>query len=64
MKIAIDIDAKLLETVMEASGEKTESGAVNVALEEYARRKNMSPGPWDNEYLFDRFLDMIKEGAR
>ena len=40
MKIAIEIDPKLLETVMEASGETTESGAVNVALEEYARRKN------------------------
>ena len=22
-----------------------------------------SPGPWDNEYLFDRFLAMIKEGG-
>ena len=40
MKIAVDIDPKLLETVMEASGEKTESGAVNAALAEYARRKN------------------------
>ena len=39
MKIAIDIDAELLESVMESSGEKTESGAVNAALEEYARRK-------------------------
>ena len=41
MKIAIDIDAKLLKTVIEASGEKTESGAVNAALEEYVRRKNI-----------------------
>ena len=40
MKIAIEIDPKLLETVMEASGESTESGAVNAALAEYARRKN------------------------
>ncbi len=39
MKIAIDIDAELLESVMEASGDTTESGAVNAALEEYARRK-------------------------
>lgn len=23
-----------------------------------------SPGPWDNEYLFDRFLEMVKEGTR
>jgi len=22
-----------------------------------------SPGPWDNEYLFDRFLDMVREVA-
>ena len=40
MKIAIDIDPKLLKSVMEASGETTESGAVNAALAEYARRKN------------------------
>ena len=41
MKIAIEIDPKLLESVMEASGEKTESGAVNAALAEYARRKSV-----------------------
>ena len=41
MKIAIEIDPKLLESVMESTGESTESGAVNVALEEYARRKSM-----------------------
>ena len=23
-----------------------------------------SPGPWDNEYLFDRFIDMIEDGGR
>ena len=40
MKIAIDIDPDLLESVMESTGETTESGAVNAALEEYARRKN------------------------
>ena len=39
MKIAIEIDPNLLESVMEASGEKTEGGAVNAALEEYTRRK-------------------------
>ena len=39
MKIAVEIDAELLESVMEASGEKTESAAVNAALEEYTRRK-------------------------
>ena len=22
-----------------------------------------APGPWDNEYLFDRFLSMVKEGT-
>ena len=40
MKIAIEIDPNLLKSVMEASGETTESGAVNAALVEYARRKN------------------------
>ena len=40
MKIAIEIDPNLLESVMESSGETTESGAVNAALEEYARRKS------------------------
>ena len=23
-----------------------------------------APGPWDNEYLFDRFLNMVKEVAK
>ena len=40
MKIAIEIDPKLLESVMESTGESTESGAVNAALAEYARRKS------------------------
>ena len=41
MKIAIEIDPNLLESVMESTGESTESGAVNAALAEYARRKSM-----------------------
>lgn len=40
MKIAVEIDPNLLESVMESTGEKTESGAVNAALEEYERRKS------------------------
>ena len=40
MKSDIEIDPNLLKSVMESSGETTESGAVNVALAEYARRKS------------------------
>ena len=41
MRTTLNIDDKLLETVIEATGEKTKSKAVNAALKEYIRRKHV-----------------------
>ena len=46
MRTTLNIDSELLETVVEATGEKNKSKAVNVALKAYIRRKNV-------EKLFD-----------
>lgn len=40
MRTTLDIDGKLLESVVDATGEKTKSRAVNAALKEYIRRKH------------------------
>ena len=39
MRTTLDIDRVLLDSVLAATGEKTKSKAVNVALKEYIRRK-------------------------
>ena len=41
MRTTLNIDDKLLETVVEATGERTKSKAVNAALKEYIRRKHV-----------------------
>ena len=41
MRTTINIDDKLLKNVLEATGEKTKSKAVNAALKEYIRRKHV-----------------------
>ena len=41
MRTTLNIDSKLLETVIEATGERTKSKAVNAALKEYVRRKHV-----------------------
>ena len=41
MITTLDIDRKLLDAVVEATGEETESGAVNGALRAYLRWKNV-----------------------
>ena len=41
MRTTLDIDGKLLDSVLAATGEKTKSRAVNVALKEYVRRKRV-----------------------
>ena len=46
MRTTLNIDGKLLETVVEATGARTKSRAVNAALKEYIRRKHV-------EELFD-----------
>lgn len=41
MRTTLDIDGKLLDSVVAATGEKTKSKAVNAALKEYIRRKHV-----------------------
>ena len=41
MLTTLDIDRKLLDAVVEATGEKTESGAVNEVLREYLSWQNV-----------------------
>ncbi len=41
MRTTLDIDGKLLDSVVDATGEKTKSRAVNAALKEYIRRKQV-----------------------
>lgn len=41
MLTTLDIDRKLLDAVVEATGEETESEAVNEVLREYLRWKNI-----------------------
>ena len=41
MLTTLDIDRKLLDAVVDATGEKTESEAVKEALKEYLHRENV-----------------------
>ena len=41
MRTTLDIDSELLDKVVDATGERTKSGAVNAALKEYIRRKHV-----------------------
>ncbi len=41
MRTTLDIDSALLDKVVDATGEKTKSRAVNAALKEYIRRKHI-----------------------
>ena len=41
MRTTLDVDEKLLEGVLEVTGEKSKSKAVSKALEEYIRRKRI-----------------------
>ena len=41
MRTTLDIDGKLLDSEVAATGEKTKSKAVNTALQEYIRRKHV-----------------------
>ena len=41
MRTTLDIDSKLIASVVDATGEKTKSRAVNAALKEYIRRKHV-----------------------
>lgn len=41
MRTTLNIDSELLEDVLEATGERTKSKAVNTVLKEYIRRKRI-----------------------
>ena len=41
MRTTLDIDGELLDKVVDATGERTKSRAVNAALKEYIRRKHV-----------------------
>ena len=41
MRTTLNIDDKLLESIVEATGERSKSRAVNAALKEYIRRKHV-----------------------
>ena len=41
MRTTLDIDGELLGKVVDATGERTKSRAVNAALKEYIRRKHV-----------------------
>ena len=41
MRTTLNIDSELLEDVLEATGERTKSKAVNAVLKEYIRRKRI-----------------------
>ena len=41
MRTTLNIDSDLLDKVIDATGEKTKSGAVNAAMKEYIRRKHI-----------------------
>ena len=42
MRTTLDIDRDLLDSVVDATGEKTKSKAVSAALKEYVRRKKIA----------------------
>ena len=41
MRTTLNLDSDLLDKVIDATGEKTKSGAVNAAMKEYIRRKHI-----------------------
>lgn len=62
MRTTLDIDSKLLESVVDATGEKTKSRAVNAALKEYIRRKQVQEliDSWGTIVVDDYSDDALK----
>lgn len=62
MRTTLDIDGKLLESVVDATGEKTKSRAVNAALKEYIRRKQVQEliDSWGTIIVDDYSGDALK----
>ena len=67
MRTTLDIDRKLLDAVVEATGEKTESGAVNAVMKEYIRRKHVKEliDSWGKIIVDDYSEDQLRlDGER
>ena len=62
MRTTIDINPKLLDSVVDATGESTKSRAVNVALKEYVRRKQVQEliDSWGKIVVDDYSDDALK----
>lgn len=70
MRTTLNIDSKLLETVVQATGEKNKSKAVNAALKEFIRRKRVQEmldywrkNPMSDEYYQEYLEDKKKQLA-
>lgn len=62
MLTTLDIDRKLLDAVVEATGEETESGAVNTVMKEYIRRKHVKEliDSWGKIIIDDYSEDQLR----
>ena len=65
MRTTLDIDSVLLDKVVDATGEKTKSKAVNAALNEYIRRKNIQEfiDSW-GKIVIDDYSEEVEEANR
>ncbi len=75
MRTTLDVDEKLLDAVVNATGEKSKSKAVNKVLQEYMRRKSVEEliaaagtfpiddvraESWEAEKRRQKFLDDLR----
>lgn len=62
MKTTFDIDDELLQSVAETVGEPAENGAVNAALNEYLRQKNILEwmSTW-GRIIVDDYTEQVEE---
>ena len=65
MRTTLDVDSKLLNSVVAATGEKTKSKAVNAALKEYIRRKHVQEliDSWGN-IIVDDYSEQALEAEK
>ncbi len=65
MRTTLNIDSELLEDVLETTGERTKSKAVNAALKEYIRRKRVQEwiGSW-GKIIVDDFNEEAELAER
>ena len=62
MLTTLDIDRKLLDAVVEATGEETEGEAVNAVMKEYIRRKHVKEliDSWGKIIIEDHSEEALK----